>query len=61
MARRILRNRYNPRSRFVSVRDIWLNLKEEVYCWWHRVPPGARIRWIGRRVDSYESDRPDRP
>lgn len=38
-------NRRNPKSRFVSIEDVWLNLKERVYCWWHRVPEGSYINW----------------
>ena len=50
---RVFRNRYNPESRFVTPRDVWLNLKELFFCWLNRVPPGATLRWRAGRIVSY--------
>jgi hypothetical protein len=38
-------NRRRPESRWISVYDIWLNIKERVYSFSHGVPEGSGIRW----------------
>jgi hypothetical protein len=54
LGRRLKRNRYQPESQWLSVQDLWLNIKEELYCWWHRVPPGAVIKRKGGRIVSVD-------
>lgn len=49
---RIFRNRHDPHSRRVSLHDVWLNLKEEIYCWRYGIPPGAQLRWRNGRIES---------
>lgn len=41
----ILKNRRKPSSNWVSIGDIWDNLKERYYCWSRRVPEGSILRW----------------
>ena len=41
----VFSNRRNPRSGGVSIFDIVLNIKEGLYCWWHRVPRGSELDW----------------
>jgi hypothetical protein len=57
LGRRLVRNRYNAESRWVTLGDIWLNLKEEIYCRWHRVPSGATLRWRDGHITSHETRR----
>jgi hypothetical protein len=40
---RILRNRYNPRSNWVSIGDIIENTKETWFAFTRRLPPGSKI------------------
>jgi hypothetical protein len=47
---RILKNRYDPGSRWVSLGDVVANLREVLYRWSNRVPPDAVIRWSGTRI-----------
>jgi hypothetical protein len=54
---RLIRNRYNPRSRWITARDVWLNFKEELHCWLHRVPPGSRIHWRSGDIETTETTR----
>lgn len=54
-AKRIFRNRYDPASRWVSLQDVWMNLKEVVYCRLHRVPQGATLLWRDGKIVSFET------
>ena len=56
-ARRLFRNRYDPASRWVSLQDVWMNFREVVYCWSHRVPPGATLHWKDGKIISFETRR----
>ena len=38
-------NRRNPGFFLLSPYDVWLNLKERLYCWINRVPEGSMILW----------------
>ncbi len=50
LRQRLLRNRYTPGSRWVSLADIILNAKEIAYRFWYRVPPGSGLRWDKDRI-----------
>jgi hypothetical protein len=52
---RIFANRRNPGSRWVSLGDVWLNVREQWYGFVHGVPPGARIRWSGNRITGHST------
>jgi hypothetical protein len=61
LVQRILRNRYDPHSRRVSINDVLTNIKTIWYAWSHRVTPGSRLHfrdgkivghsaaWLGKR------------
>ena len=53
LRRRILRNRRDPQSRWITLADVILNVREQWYGFWHRVPPGARLRWNGDKVTGH--------
>ena len=40
---RILRNRYNPGSKWVTFGDVIENVKETWFAFTRRIPPGSRI------------------
>jgi hypothetical protein len=40
---RILRNRYNPNSNWVSLGDMIENIKDTWHAYTRRLPPGSRI------------------
>lgn len=51
----IFRNRRNPRSNWISLYDIYLNLREWWYGFSNRVPPGSRLSWRGGRITGYST------
>jgi len=53
--RRLLRNRYNPRSAYVTLADVIENVKSTWYAWAKRVPPGARLIYRNGRVVGHTS------
>ncbi|HEY6945391.1 MAG TPA: hypothetical protein VI431_09660 [Candidatus Acidoferrum sp.] len=55
---RLTRNRYDPRSHWLTLYDVWLNLKEEGMCWWYRVAPGSHLLWRRGKIRSYITRRP---
>lgn len=46
----IFTNRRNPGSRWIPLYDVWLNMKERAYSWWHRVPQGSHVSWKGGKI-----------
>jgi hypothetical protein len=43
LLKRLLRNRYNPGSNWVSLGDLIENVKDTWFCFSHRLPPGTRL------------------
>jgi hypothetical protein len=43
LLQRLLTNRYNPESSWVSVADVIENAKDTWHCFTHRLPPGTRL------------------
>ena len=41
----LLINRRNPGFCLITPYDVWLNMKERLYCWFNRVPNGSIILW----------------
>lgn len=50
---KVFENRRNPRASFVPFYDIWLNIKEGLYCWNHRVPRGSYLNWKDGKIHSH--------
>jgi hypothetical protein len=59
LLRRLLRNRYSPGARWITLADVLLNAKEIWHCWKHRVPPGSSLRWSGDRITGHNTRRRD--
>jgi hypothetical protein len=59
LLRRILTNRRKPNSRWVFFSDMVANAREEVFCFFNRVPRGAWLKWDGKtnKIRSYETRR----
>jgi len=51
----IFRNRRNPRSNWISLYDIYLNVKEWLYAFSNRVPHGSRLFWRGGRITGHST------
>ncbi|MDP2586922.1 MAG: hypothetical protein Q8P32_04090 [Candidatus Komeilibacteria bacterium] len=37
----------------MSLEDVWLNIYEWIYCWWHSVPRNSTLRWKGRKITGH--------
>jgi len=57
LKRRLLTNRYDPKSNWITVKDVILNAKEIHYCWSHRLPKGTKLRWDGDRIVGHYTTR----
>ena len=57
--RRILSNRRDSHSPWVSIADVVGNIREELFCFFQRVPRGARLYWDGRtnKIRGYSTRR----
>ena len=51
----IFRNRRNPRSNWISLYDMYLNLREWWYGFSNRVPHGSRLFWRGGRITGHST------
>lgn len=51
----VFTNRRNPGFWWISLYDIWLNMKERAYSWWFRVPRGSHILWKGGKIVGHTS------
>lgn len=49
----IFRNRRNPKSNWISISDMVLNVKEWLYGFWYRVPKGSNLRWQGNKITGH--------
>ena len=45
LLKRIFTNRQNPQSSWIFLDDVIENLREELYCFFNRVPRGSRLLW----------------
>jgi hypothetical protein len=43
LLQRLLANRYNPGSSWISIADVIENAKDTWFCWSRRLPPGSRL------------------
>jgi len=50
LLQRILRNRYNPQSPYVTLGDAIANIKAIFFCWSERVPPGSRLLYRNGKI-----------
>lgn len=51
----IFRNRRNPRSRWIPLVDIGLNLYEWWFGFTRRVPKGSTLKWRGSKITGHET------
>jgi hypothetical protein len=47
---RVVTNRTDPRSRWVTIADMWTNAREIVYAWTHRVPDNSIIKYRNGKI-----------
>ncbi len=47
---RIFTNRTKPRSKWISLLDVWTNAREIYYAWIHRVPDNSKLKYRNGKI-----------